>query len=261
MLHLLYIFVRKNNLLNYKLMKHFILISIFLFIFIGTIISQETNIVFIGNSITQATPPAKTIDWLRKNGKGSFEFSNCGVSGTTTTDFLPISEKEFPKVKEAADKFYKEGGQLLFSIMLGTNDSAISGPVGAPLLPQLFYNNMKTIVGELLNLYPEAIVVLNRAIWYSPNTYNKSMYLKEGLNRLESYYPMLEKIVSDYETSHPKQVFMGDTDAFEYFKDNIGLYVPEDGNAGTFYLHPNEKGAKVLAEFWGNAIVKALENR
>lgn len=251
-------------------MKQISLISLLLFLFISSIKSQEYKVVFIGNSITQGvilenpqqnSPPSQTIEWLRANSEGKYEFSNCGVSGRTTTEFLPVSENEFINVKRAADKFYSEGGQLIFSIMLGTNDSAIKGPVGAPLLPQLYYTNMKTIIGELLNLYPNAIVVLNRAIWYSPNTYNGSMYLKEGLNRLESYYPMLKKIVYEYNITNPKKVFMGDEEGFEFFKEKSDLYFAEDGNAGIFYLHPNEKGAKLLADFWGKTILKALNNR
>ena len=30
----------------------------------------------------------------------------------------------------------------------------------------------------------------------------------------------------------------------------------EDGKAGTFYLHPNEAGARKLARYWAQAIVK-----
>ena len=33
---------------------------------------------------------------------------------------------------------------------------------------------------------------------------------------------------------------------------------PEDGNAGTFYLHPNKKGAESLGRFWGDGIYQAL---
>ena len=33
----------------------------------------------------------------------------------------------------------------------------------------------------------------------------------------------------------------------------------EDGKAGTFYLHPNEAGAKKLARFWSEAIVKSIK--
>ena len=86
------------------------------------------------------------------------------------------------------------------------------------------------------------------------------MYLKEGLNRLQSYYPVLQSLVEEYAKRFPGQVFMGDTEAFDYFKANyLTDLFPEDGNAGTFYLHPNEKGAAVLGEFWGKAILKAVE--
>jgi hypothetical protein len=53
---------------------------------------------------------------------------------------------------------------------------------------------------------------------------------------------------------------MGDTEAFDYFKANyLTDLIPEEGNAGTFYLHPNEKGAAVLGEYWGKAIMKVVE--
>lgn len=244
--------------------------SLLLCCFVLSTFSQKTNIVFIGNSITQGviledpdntSPPSQTIEWLRQNHEGSFAFSNKGVSGRTTTDFLPVTEKEFPKVKEVAERFYHEDGQLIFSIMLGTNDSAIKRAVGSQLMPEVYYQNMKRIVNELLELYPESIIVLNRPIWYSPNTYNNSMYLKEGLERLNSYFPMLKKLEENYAITHPAHVFLGDTTAFDYFKDNKELYFAENGNAGTFYLHPNEKGTKILGEFWGKAISRVLKSK
>jgi hypothetical protein len=33
----------------------------------------------------------------------------------------------------------------------------------------------------------------------------------------------------------------------------------EDGKAGIFYLHPNEAGAKKLARFWAEAIVRTVK--
>jgi len=52
---------------------------------------------------------------------------------------------------------------------------------------------------------------------------------------------------------------MGDTDAYEYFMENyLTELIPENGNAGTFYLHPNRKGAEVLGRFWGDGMYKAL---
>ena len=229
------------------------------------------NIVFIGNSITQGAlistpshdaPPVKAALYLTKQPSvTSVKYSNQGVSGCTTTDYLPTTETLFPKAKEAADKFADETwATLVFSIMLGTNDSAITGPNGAPASPEKYEENMKAIINQLLALYPSCKIVLHRPVWYSPNTYNGAMYLKEGLNRLQSYYPVLQSLVEEYAKRFPGQVFMGDTEAFDYFKANyLTDLIPEEGNAGTFYLHPNEKGAAVLGEYWGKAIMKVVE--
>lgn len=231
---------------------------------------KNLNIVFIGNSITQGAimedpahnaPPAKAALYLSKQSAvGSVKYANQGVSGCTTTDYLPQTETLFPKATAAADKFKDETwATLVFSIMLGTNDSAITGPNGAPASPAKYYENMKTIIDKLLALYPDCKIVLNRAVWYSPNTYNSAKYLEEGLNRLQSYYPELQALVLDYSKRFPGQVFIGDTEGYDYFKAHAKTDLfPEDGNAGTFYLHPNIKGAAVLGELWGKAIVKAV---
>ena len=127
--------------------------------------------------------------------------------------------------------------------------------------PAKYYENMKTIIDKLLALYPECKIVLHRPVWYSPNTYNGAKYLEEGLNRLQSYYPELQALVLDYSKHFPGQVFMGDTDGFDYFKTHYkNELFPEKGNAGTFYLHPNRKGASALGELWGKAILGAIDN-
>lgn len=231
---------------------------------------KNLNIVFIGNSITEGAlvknpkhdaPPVKAVLYLSKQpALGSIKYSNRGVSGCTTTDYLPQTNTLFPKAKAAADTLAEEvAATLIFSVMLGTNDSAIKGPSGAPASPAKYYDNMKVIIDKLLDLYPECKIVLHRPLWYSPNTYNSAMYLKEGLNRLQSYYSELQALVLDYSRRSSGQVFMGDTDGFDYFKTNYATdFFPEDGNAGTFYLHPNEKGTSVLGELWGKAILKVL---
>lgn len=237
---------------------------------VGSDKKQYLNIVFIGNSITagaliadpqQDAPPVKAAIYLGKQSQiASVKFSNQGVSGCTTTDYLPQTETLFPKAIVAADKFKDEScATLIFSIMLGTNDSAITGPNGAPASPAKYYENMKTILDQLLALYPNCKIVLNRPLWYSPNTYNGAKYLEEGLTRLQSYYPELQALVLYYSKNFPGQVFIGDTDGFDYFKTNFKTDLfPEKGNAGTFYLHPNQKGAAVLGELWGKAILKVL---
>ncbi|MDR2919659.1 MAG: GDSL-type esterase/lipase family protein [Tannerella sp.] len=227
-------------------------------------------IVYIGNSITQGVlidkpeenaPPVKASHYLsRQPGIELRGFSNQGVSGMTTVDYLPAQQTLFPKVVEAAKAFSnKEESVLIFSIMLGTNDSAIKGPNGSPVSPVQYFTNMKVIIDELLAIYPNAVFVLHRPVWYSPNTYNGAMYLREGLERLISYSNELDRLITGYAQKYPKQVFQGDTDAFDYFKANYSTeLIPEEGNAGTFYLHPNLSGAAKLGEFWGKAIYKII---
>ncbi|MDL2256068.1 GDSL-type esterase/lipase family protein [Parabacteroides sp. OttesenSCG-928-K15] len=228
------------------------------------------NIVYIGNSITQGAiikepqrnaPPVKACEWLQnQSGIGKVEFSNQGRSGNTTVDFLPAAATYFPKVKAAADLFKGDKDAiLLFSIMLGTNDSAEKGPNGSPVSPVQYYTNVKVIVDELLRMYPEAKVVLHYPLWYSPNTYNSATYLKAGLKRLESYMPQIDALVEAYKETVPGNVFKGDTEGFEYFRINYEKeFFPENGNAGTFYLHPNETGTAHLGEFWGKAIYRVI---
>lgn len=235
--------------------------------------TQNVNLVFIGNSITQGAlienpaqdaPPAKTSSYLRTQpGIGTVQFANCGVSGCTTLDYLPATNTLFPKAQAAADKFKTDSSaKLLFSVMLGTNDSAVKGPNGSPVSPKQYQTNLKVIIDRLLILYPDCRVVIHRPLWYSPNTYNGAMYLLEGLKRLESYLPEIETLIQVYTESNPGQVFMGDRDGFDYFKANYQTdVVPENGNAGTFYLHPNEKGAAKLGEFWGKAILRVINTK
>lgn len=233
---------------------------------------QHLNIVYIGNSITQGVlidspkrnaPPVKASIWLKSQlDIGTVRYSNQGVSGNTTVDFLPASHTFFPKVKEAADEFQNEDwAELIFSIMIGTNDSAVQGPNGSPVSPAQYYTNVKVIIDQLLALYPQAKVVVHRPIWYSPNTHNGAIYLQAGLQRLESYYPQLQALIAAYGDSHPGHVYWGDTEAFDYFREHAEtLFIPENGNAGIFYLHPNEEGAAVLGEFWAKAIYRILPN-
>ncbi len=84
------------------------------------------------------------------------------------------------------------------------------------------------------------------------------MYLKEGLLRLQSYYPDIQKLVESYSQTNPGQVFLGDTEGFDFFKENDDKFQHEDGNAGIFFLHPTKEGAKDLGELWGKAIYKAI---
>lgn len=226
--------------------------------------SKKIDIVFIGNSIThgaghahpEATaPPVKASEWLKKNLPGAvINYSNQGVSGATTVDFLPATNRLFNNVIKAADGFKNDkDATLVFSMMLGTNDSAIEGPNGSPVSPANYEKNVKVIIDRLLNDYPGCIIVLQHPIWYSPNTQNGARYLAEGQARLQSYFPVLTGIAAGYQ-SQGAQVYTGYTGGFKYFKKHPGLFIQEHGKAGTFQLHPNEKGAEQLGDSWGKAI-------
>lgn len=248
--------------------------AIFLVLFLTTSTllhaQNKTNlsIVFIGNSITQGKggdkglpPPTHAVNYLKAQKKaGDIAFVNVGRSGSTTLDWLPDGGRWYELAKKAADSLYQlKDHQLVFSIKLGTNDSAIEGPNGAPVSKEQYKQNMQTIISELLAKYPGSKVVLHHPIWYSENTYNRSKYLKEGLERMKSYILEIDGLISEYKTSAPGRVFKGDTKAFKHFRKNaVKLFKPENGQAGTFYLHPNEAGVQVLGTYWGKAIGKAV---
>lgn len=230
---------------------------------------QDLNIVCVGDSITEwadpQPPPTLLQQALRKRRfLGKVTVSNQGHSGYTTVNFLPSQGGTLAVVEEAAIRLEasNEAALLVFSVMLGTNDSAEEGPLGSPMTPAQYVENMTTIIDQLLSKFPGCLVIIHRPLWYSPNTQNNARYLAAGLARLESYFPAIDQIVAHHAKSHPQQVFRGDTAAFDYFEQNHeACMVPEEGRQGTFYLHPNEKGAQALAEFWERAIYQILEQR
>jgi len=231
---------------------------------------RDLNIVFIGNSITYGAglsdpateaPPVIAAAYLKQQSNvGNVEIANQGHSGYTTVDFLPTTGGVFKDVEKAAGSFTNKQALLIFSVKLGTNDSAIEGPRGAPVFPENYYQNLKAIADSLLKEFPASIVVFQHPVWYSPNTYNGARYLQEGLDRLQKYIPEIDLLVQDYAATYPKRVFVGDTKAFDYFKKHAETdFQAEQGHQGVFYLHPNKQGAVALGNFWGEAIAKIVK--
>ena len=230
---------------------------------------KDLNVVFIGDSITYGAglpdrgtqaPPVICANYLKGEGSfGNVDFSNQGHSGYTTLDWLPDT-KAFKEAEAAAKASSNQNAQLIFSIKIGTNDSAMQGTHGAPVSVTNYAANLKIIIDQLLKDFPGCKIVVEHPIWYSPNTYNGSMYLQEGLTRLQTYIPAMDKLITDYKASNPKHVFIGDTRAFNYFKKNAETdFQHEQGQQGVFYLHPNPKGAIALGEYWGKAIAKVVK--
>jgi lysophospholipase L1-like esterase len=230
---------------------------------------QNLNIVYIGDSITAGgqmsdpateAPPATASDWLRKQKDiGKVNFSNQGVSGFTTVDFLPSTHTVFANVGKAARAFDEKQTTLIFSIMLGTNDSACEGPNGSPVSAGQYHDNLKAIIDRLLKDFPDSKIIIQRPTWYSPNTYNSARYLQEGLTRLQSYFPQVDKLVAEYSLSNPKHVFASGEEAFQYFSEHyLTDSNPEQGREGIFYLHPNKKGSVALGNIWAAAIYQQI---
>jgi len=227
------------------------------------------NVVFIGDSITHGTtqkgetPPNYADSALEQSGKFSkVQVSNQGISGYTTVDFLPATHKSYPKVRAAADAFYADKQALLvFSCMLGTNDSAIKGPTGAPVAPKDYRANLKTIADSLLAAYPNCKIVLNHPIWYSDSTHNRgAAYMQEGQARVLLYHVEIDGLVKEYAKTNPHHVYLGDTKGYKYFKENyLTDLKTENGLNGVFYLHPNKKGDIALGKFWCDAIIRACK--
>ena len=166
----------------------------------------------------------------------------------------------FAQVVQAAKILEQRNALLIFSIKIGTNDSAVKGTHGAPVSADEYKANLKTITDSLLSYFPHATVIYQHPVWYSPNTQNGATYLQEGLTRLQTYIPVIDALVSVYKTVNLGHVFLGDTKAFDYFKENyLTDLQAEPGRQGIFYLHPNKKGAIALGDFWGKAIYKVLK--
>ena len=75
------------------------------------------------------------------------------------------------------------------------------------------------------------------------------------MNRATEYITPLEELAREND-----DIYLGDCKSYELFKREHHRYMfAEKGNAGTFYLHPNEEGAVELAENWAKAIASAVK--
>ena len=229
--------------------------------------NEPVNILFIGNSITYGAglsnrgteaPPVKCAEKVAEETGRQVFFQNCGVSGATTLDWLPKTSL-FRNSSKSAESLTENGGYLYFSMMLGTNDSAESGPNGSPVSPEDYAANMKTIIGKLHSTFPDARFIVNYPIWYSPNTHNGAVYLQGGLNRLQSYHPIIDQLVEELK-AEGVEIWTGSKEAFGFFQDKSEYFISENGYDGIFYLHPNAVGAEYLGGFWAQSIVETLEN-
>lgn len=224
---------------------------------------ENINLVFIGNSITAGAtleeastqaPPIVCRELIEQSTGVPTHVFNGGHSGITTFGFLPGRNDLTKVIANAKSLVSKNGGTLYFSIMLGTNDSAIKGTEGAPVSTDTYQKNMRSIISELIEHFPDCKIPVNYPIWYSPNTHNGARYLEEGLKRLHSYYPIIDELAKEY-----KQVCTGNRNVWDLFQNNYQLFTAEEGNSGTFFLHPNKQGAAYLADIWAKSLLAIIQ--
>ena len=240
---------------------------------------RSANVVFIGNSITYGAlhkepgltaPPAQCARWLsEQEGIDTVYFRNCGKNGRTTYHFLPREQDvipagdktEFANVVAKTRELVSEHPTLplVFSIMLGTNDT-VERTRNKHTSPEDYANNLCAIIDTLLQLWPEAHVVLNKPIWYTPDyvTKNGSVASKESLKLIGEYEKLFPEVVR---RSKAGQVHIGDNEAYNYFEQHWQTDINEekDARGKSYWLHPNEQGAARLAAFWGKAILPVTE--
>ena len=146
--------------------------------------SPVYDLVFVGDSITYgatlADPAteASAVQCMQSLGTRfnmGVRMSNQGHTDTTV-DWLPGSSDFQGALTAGAVLETNQPGQLVFSIMLGANDSAQSGTDGAPVSPAHYEHNLQVIIDQFLTNYPAAFVFVHYPTWYSTNTHNGAVY-------------------------------------------------------------------------------------
>lgn len=230
--------------------------------------AKRVEVFFIGNSITfeawmekpqETAPPAFACRALAKAmSDKSIRCHNMGVSETTTTDWLPTTNTFLRTTLDSAAKVAPNAEALVFSLCLGTNDSADDGTNIPAKSAEAYAANMKAIADTLIRLFPESRVVVNAPMWYSANTYNGARYLQSGQRRLRTYCNVIEDIVLSFRQDKNENVYLGDTTAWSTFAHRTDLFIPEAGQAGVFHLHPNISGAEILGNLWAKGLARAV---
>jgi lysophospholipase L1-like esterase len=221
------------------------------------------NIVFMGDSITAGAnlsdpaseaPPVQCAQSLSGRFNADVHLSNQGHGGHTTLDWSPVDpSRDLPQALAAARALESDQpGQLVFSIMLGTNDS-FKGPVSA----RDYRRNLRNIIDQILVNYHNAFVFIHAPIWFAPCAPDHVL----ALAQLQTYFPEIDRLVAECATVHPGRVFTGDKVAFAHFsKSYLTELTPElRANGITYYVHPNRIGAAVLGKYWADAIAAALK--
>lgn len=244
-----------------KIFLKFLFLLAVLMVSKAALAQKEFNIVFIGNSITygathkapqKTNPTVSCVKYLREQGL-IVHSKNMGKSGKTSRDFLPGCKGYWGSVKKAAAELQTANpeAQMVFSIMLGTNDAAIR-PKKSCWTEDIYQKSITLIVDSLQDLYPQAIFVLHQDPYFSTNIEKESGTKMDAdcLKQLQKYWDVDKALAKER-----KNVVLGSDEVYAYFeKNHKEMMTPEESLQGTYYLHPNQQGSVELGILWGKAL-------
>lgn len=184
-----------------------------------------------------------------------------GVNGQTSTDAVA----GLPKIIGQARII----GATLANIMLGTNDSRDS----ASTSPDQYKANISTLLTALQAQNFNIRVVLNKPLWFQPDTGYNVAFSTAALSRIAQYHSMLDQMadgesivvggMAAYEEieAHGWQGTMG----LSYPSNATNVYPPAPTGTQSYLidgLHPYDGGAEMIAKLeWGpNAMAALLGN-
>ena len=184
-----------------------------------------------------------------------------GVNGRTSTDAVA----GLPKIIGQA----RITGATFANIMLGTNDSKNSVSTS----PAQYKSNISALVSALKEQNPDIRIVLNKPLWFQPDTGYGSDFSTASLGRIAQYHSMLDQMAdgksivvggaaaSDELQAHGWQGTIGQTNP----SNATTAYPPAPTGTQSYLndgLHPFDGGAEMIAKLeWGpNAMAALLGN-
>lgn len=205
---------------------------------IQTYTSPVLNLGFIGDSITAGTgatvsAPANCALTLAKILGQSVSVTNRGLTGTTTTDWLPSGTLLGPAITALS-----AARVTVVEIMLGANDAKIANGVIAAIVRANLLSISNTLVSAGFT------VIINYPLYLVPGSIG-NLWNGASDTLIQSYGTQIDSIVNG------TTILQGDRLGYPYFAEHQAEL--NDG------VHPNDAGTLSLGTLWANATWRLLD--
>lgn len=242
--------------------------------------SQENAVsLWIGDSITFGY--ATSANWYTKS-PAAYAHTNLGSNSAVTTSYvisavgynnmLGVNGRTSAEAVAGLPRIIGQAritGANLAHIMLGTNDSKDSVTTS----PANYKSNISALVSALKGQNPDIRIVLNKPLWFRPDTGFNGDFSTASLARIADYHSMLDQMADgksivvggmaayDELQAHGWQGTMGQTNP----SNATTAYPPAPTGSQSYLndgLHPYDGGAEMIAKLeWGpNAMAALLGN-